>query len=241
MDSCGVLIIFLRVASVALGQLYDCSSDKKDMGITDHYQTTTVSCSVNTLRPRQNGCHFADDTFKRIFVNENVRLLFEISLKFVPKGPINNIPALVQIMAWRRPGDKPLSEPMMVCLPTHICITQPQWVNGCQLTITEIPTIRTRQQHVFFFIMRNPISTSKDSLTLKCAHVSPHLFPGCIFNKVFLKHMIMKNPKALMFYAKMFLLAQNFIISLQVLYWSTLHVLVSIRLHYHSCKILWNL
>ena len=32
-------------------------------------------------------------------------------MKFVPKGPINNIPALVQIMAWRRPGDKPLSEP----------------------------------------------------------------------------------------------------------------------------------
>ena len=84
---------------------------------------------INTLRPRQNGRHFADDTFKRIFVNENVRILIEISLKFVPKGPINNIPALVQIMAWRRPGDKPLSEPMMVCLPTHICVTRPQWVN----------------------------------------------------------------------------------------------------------------
>ena len=32
-------------------------------------------------------------------------------------------------MAWRRPGDKPLSEPMMVRLPTHICVTRPQWVN----------------------------------------------------------------------------------------------------------------
>ena len=52
-----------------------------------------------------------------------------MSLKFVPKGPINNTPALVQIMAWRRPGDKPLSEPMMVSLPTHICVTRPQWVN----------------------------------------------------------------------------------------------------------------
>ena len=52
-----------------------------------------------------------------------------ISLKFVPKGPINNIPALVQIMAWRLPGDKPLVEPMVVRLPTHICITRPQWVN----------------------------------------------------------------------------------------------------------------
>ena len=53
----------------------------------------------------------------------------EISLKFVPKNPINNIPALVEIMAWRRPGDKPLSEPMMVKLLTHICVTRPQWIN----------------------------------------------------------------------------------------------------------------
>ena len=59
----------------------------------------------------------------------NVWIPIWISLKFVPKGPINNIPALVQIMAWRRPGNKPLSEPMMVRLPMHICITRPQWVN----------------------------------------------------------------------------------------------------------------
>ena len=82
----------------------------------------------NTLRLRQNGRHFADDTFKLIFFNENVRISIKISLKFVPKGPINNIPALVQIMAWRRSGDKPLSEPMMYSLQTHICITRPQWV-----------------------------------------------------------------------------------------------------------------
>ena len=48
----------------------------------------------------------------------------KISLKFIPKGPIGNIPALVQMMAWRRPGDKPLSEPMMVSLSTHICVTR---------------------------------------------------------------------------------------------------------------------
>ena len=50
-----------------------------------------------------------------------------IPLKFVHKVRINNILALVQIRAWRRPGDKPLSEPMMVSLLTHICVTQPQW------------------------------------------------------------------------------------------------------------------
>ena len=85
----------------------------------------------NTLRPRQNGRHFADDTFIRIFLNENVRIMIEISLKFVPKGLINNIPALVQIMAWRRSGDKPLSEPMrLVSLLTHICVARPQWDNS---------------------------------------------------------------------------------------------------------------
>ena len=82
----------------------------------------------NTLRPRQNGRRFADDTFKCIFLNENVRISIKISLKFVPKGPINNNPAVVQIMAWRLSCDKPLSEPMMVNLLTHICVTWPQWV-----------------------------------------------------------------------------------------------------------------
>ena len=73
----------------------------------------------------QNGRHFADDIFKCIFLNENVWIPIRISLKFVPKGPINNILALVQIMAWRRSGVKPLSEPMMASLPTHISVTRP--------------------------------------------------------------------------------------------------------------------
>ena len=91
--------------------------------------------TINTLRPRQNGRHFADDTFKRIFLNENVIISIKISLKFVPKGPINTIPALVQIMAWRRPGDKPLSEAMMVSLLTHICVTRPQWVKHLAIPV----------------------------------------------------------------------------------------------------------
>ena len=86
----------------------------------------------NTLRPRPNERHLADDIFKCIFLNENVCIPIQISLKFVPKSPNNNIQTLVQIMAWRRPGDKPLSEPMMVsllthiCIYTHICVTRPQ-------------------------------------------------------------------------------------------------------------------
>ena len=49
-----------------------------------------------------------------------------MSLNFVPMGSINNIAALVQIMAWRRPGDKSLSEPMVASLLTHVCVTRPQ-------------------------------------------------------------------------------------------------------------------
>ena len=91
--------------------------------------------NINTSRPRQNGRYFADNTFKSIFLNENVLIQIEISLKFVPKGPFNNISALVQIMAW--------------CQWVHICVTRPQWVN----------TLRPRQnfchfadifKHIFF-------------------------------------------------------------------------------------------
>ena len=92
----------------------------------------------NTLRPRQNRRHFADDIFKCIFLNENAWISLKSSLKFVPKVRINNIPSLVQIMAWRRPGDKPLSEPMMVSLLTHICVTRPQWV---LMERTEAPSV----------------------------------------------------------------------------------------------------
>ena len=84
----------------------------------------------NTLRQRQNGRHFADGIFKCIFLNENVSISIEISLNFVLKCSINNIPALALIMTWRRPGDKPLSEPTMVKMLTHICVTRPQWVKS---------------------------------------------------------------------------------------------------------------
>ena len=94
-----------------------------------HWCASLFFFLINKLRPRQNGRHFPDDLSKCIFLTENVWILIRISLKFVSKGPINNNPALVQIMAWRRPGDKPLSGPRMENLLTHICFTRPQWVN----------------------------------------------------------------------------------------------------------------
>ena len=104
---------------LAQGQFWLAPSHSGIMGLS-HY--------VNTLRPRQNGRHFPDDILKWIFLNENVWILIKISLKFVPRGPINSIPALVQIMDWCQPGNKPLSEPMMVTLQMHICVTRPQWI-----------------------------------------------------------------------------------------------------------------
>ena len=68
---------------------------------------------------------FANDIFECIFVNENAWISIQMSHKFVPKGQINNTPALVQIMAWcLQGGDKPLSEPMMVRLLTRMCVTR---------------------------------------------------------------------------------------------------------------------
>ena len=107
-------------------------------------------CYINILRLRQNGHHFAEDTFKCIFLYENIRISIKISLKFVPKGPINNNPALVQIMAWHRSGDKPLSEAIMVSLMTHLCVTRPQWVITPVLTEHKTSVTFEKMRKVFY-------------------------------------------------------------------------------------------
>ena len=48
---------------------------------------------------------------------------------FNPRGLVNDNPALVKLMAWRRPEDKLLYEPMMISLLAHIYVTRPQWIN----------------------------------------------------------------------------------------------------------------
>ena len=105
-----------------------------------------MACAaVNTLRPRQNGRYFADDSFKRMFLSETLNILIENSLKFAPNGLINNIPALVQIMAWRRPNDKSLSEPMVVRIMTHICgVTRPKRINHSIYNIRQLFRKKTK-------------------------------------------------------------------------------------------------
>ena len=66
--------------------------------------------------------------FQIHFLEENAWISIKFSLTFVLKGPINNIPALIQMMAWRRSGDKPLSEPIKCSLLTPVCVTRTQRV-----------------------------------------------------------------------------------------------------------------
>ena len=75
--------------------------------------------AARMLNSGQNGWHFADDIFRCIFVNKKFGIFISIPLKFVPKGPNDNNPVLVKIMAWRRIGDKPLSEPMLTRYMRH--------------------------------------------------------------------------------------------------------------------------
>ena len=67
------------------------------------------------------------------FLEWKCKILTKMSWKFVFKVAINNIPSLVQIMAWCWPVDKPLSELMMVRLLMHICVTGPQILKSCQI------------------------------------------------------------------------------------------------------------
>ena len=58
--------------------------------------------------------NLADDIFKCIFMNEKFCISIQISLKIVPRGPVDNRLALVQVMAWCQTGDKPLLDPMLI-------------------------------------------------------------------------------------------------------------------------------
>ena len=84
--------------------------------------------TFNKLRPRQDGLHFAYEILKCTFLNEICCILIKISVKCVHKGPIDNNPAFVQIMAWRRKATSHYLNQSWPRLLTHICVSRPQWV-----------------------------------------------------------------------------------------------------------------
>ena len=134
---------------------------------------------VNTLRPRQNGRRFADDTFKWIFLNENVRISIKISLKFVPKGPINNNPALVQIMAWhRQTTSRYLNQWWLV-----------YWRIYASLGLNELITQITSQCHCIWYIMSKYGPTQRSILAMGsftkgqlCMEAIPRQWNFCHWN-----------------------------------------------------------
>ena len=155
---CNTLFTFERVCTcswVFWSQQMGGRTQKYHKDISSMYIPRWSSCSkgivcthyiliIKTLRPRQTGRHFPDDIFKWIFLNENVWISIKNSLRFVPGCLINNMSALVQIMAWRRPGQ----------ISDTYCVTRPQWVKSHQiptvrdtLFCTEIPYVFKRLYH----------------------------------------------------------------------------------------------
>ena len=126
----------------------------------------SVMLEINTLRPRRNEQHFADDIFKRKLFSS--MKMFEFRLKFhwslFPRVQLTIFQHWVQVMAWRRIGDKPLSEPKMVRSTTHICVTRPQWVktwnliartrmNGCLIFTLALHIMGCKMSAFIFYIL----------------------------------------------------------------------------------------
>ena len=100
------------------------------------------------------------------------RLTFHWSLFLRVKSTI--FPALVQIMAWRRSGDKPLSEPMMVSLLTHICVTRPQWVNINKQTRINMWILISERKHQYKPVtnwMTPHVQTEISNITSNFEHI----------------------------------------------------------------------
>ena len=75
---------------------------------TYHHQHMRIRRQFTHLLLNNAVAILADNVFKRIILNENGRIPIQISLQFVHRSPIRTKPALVQVVAWHRPGDKPL-------------------------------------------------------------------------------------------------------------------------------------
>ena len=85
----------------------------------NHHKWDNWGNWLNPSPPEQNGKHFAYDILKCIVVNGKFCILINISMKFVHRGQ-TNIPALVEIMAWRRWWPVSMA---------HICGTRGKLVN----------------------------------------------------------------------------------------------------------------
>ena len=108
------------------------------------------------------------DIFKRIFINKNYSILILISLKFAPNGVIDNKATLVQVMAWRRKGDKPLPDPMLSISPTHICVTRERSVKVISKTLWPSYGCEVIMSHTGQFCRYNPCNFKRKKAQIMC-------------------------------------------------------------------------
>ena len=130
--------------------------------------------SINTLKPRRNRQHFGDDIFKCNFFNENIWISMKLSLEFVPMGSVDIIPALVQIMVWRRPVYKPLTKPMMVSLPMHICIIRSQSVKRLFII-----SIGTEPHRTIIYTLKDILFLYNETCIKRLITQAFHILQGC--------------------------------------------------------------
>ena len=120
----------------------------KSLCVSPYYLILSFNVALTHSPPGQNCRHLADDRSNYIFMNKNVCILIRISLKFVPKGPIDNKPALVQAMAWRRIGD--LNQCLSNSL-THICGTRGGWVKRAHISLIPHSSMLCDINHIYNF------------------------------------------------------------------------------------------
>ena len=98
-------------------------------------------------------------------MNEKYSILIWISLKFVPKAPNVNMSVLVQEMAWRQTGDKPLLESMLIqfnaCI-MYAALGGDELKNVFENVICKILAIVLRPQHVKHCVVWNVFIESWD-------------------------------------------------------------------------------
>ena len=129
------------------------------------------------------------------FLDENVSIAIKKSLKFLPKGSINNTPPLVQIMAWRRRGDKPLSEPMVVNLYASLRLNEFIFLHGERIEyslkqikyhqkyrsiLVHTMHLHTTFQYINSMMRYTNISCISSDFAMKC--VGTWTYPSSLYN-----------------------------------------------------------
>ena len=111
----------------------------------------------------------ADDIFKCIFLNENDRILIQISLKFVPNGPINNNQVLVYVMAWCRIRDKLLSEPMLTrwCAPRYMNASRASQARDQNFTVCAIHGMAKKYKRIVLIFMEHNCTNLQSLLNMQ--------------------------------------------------------------------------